>query len=305
METTTELRKTLSRRLLPLLSDLEDLVYRHGYLRVVAGAVAMLGTIGLLGQVLGLAWLRTIFATAAALLFLIAALISFSATRRLRDRLAQTEQLLHSYLPDLPKTDPVGIRRWKQETSIEENGDAWIRREVTMAEAKDRHLRYLTFTTTCYSQNKLTNRDKRKVKYDFVHATASTPESGVRVPTTSRWSETERGHSSLTIYVHLGRAVEEGDVVTAEWHWPKHSAELMKGIRPEAFDTFFTTTVAEFDFHVKFRNLEDDTALKVKPLPTTQVERSRDGQDTILRLSGTSPRRGDRFGFIADVRRPA
>ncbi|WP_043848556.1 hypothetical protein [Amycolatopsis keratiniphila] len=305
METTTELRKTLSRRLLPLLSDLEDLVYRHGYLRVVTSAVATLGTIGLLGQVLGLAWLRTIFATAAACLFLTTALISFSGTRRLRDRLTQTEQLLHSYLPDLPQTDPVSIRRWKQETSIEENGDTWIRQEVAMAEAADRHLRYLTFTAICYSQNKLTNRDKRKVAYDFVHAMASAPGSGVRIPTTSRWSETERGCSRLTVYVHLGRAVEEGDVVTAEWHWPKHSAELMKEIRPEAFDILFTTTVAEFDFQVKFRNLKDDTALKVKPLPTTQVERSRDGQDTILRLSGTSPRRGDRFGFIADVRRPA
>lgn len=303
MEATTELRKTLSRRLLPLLSDLEDLVYRHGYFRVVASTVATLGTIGLLGQVLGLAWLRTTFATAAAVLFVTGALVSFSATRKLRHHLTRTEQLLHSYLPDLPKTNPVSIRRWTQETSIEENGDTWIRREVTMAKAADRHLRYLTFATVCYSPTKYSSRDKRKVTYDFVHAPASAPGTGVRVPTTSGWSETERGDPRLTVYVHLGRAAEEGDVVTAEWHWPRHSADLMKGIQPEAFETFFDTTVAEFDLKVIFRNLKDDAALKVKPLSTTMVERSREGRDTILRLSETSPRNGERFGFVVDVRR--
>ncbi|RSM54178.1 hypothetical protein DMH03_35640 [Amycolatopsis sp. WAC 01376] len=302
MEATTELRRTLSRRLLPLLSDLEDLVYRHGYLRVVAGAVAALSTIGILGQVLGLAWLRTTFATAAAVLFVTAALVSFSATRNLRDRLTRTEQLLHSYLPDLPKTTPVGIRRWEQDTWIDENGDTWIRREVTMAKSAGHHLRYLTFTSVCYGATKYTNREKRRVTYDFVHATASDPQSGIRVPTTSRWSDTELGEPKLTVYVHLGRTVEEGDMVTAEWHWPKYSADLMKGLRPEAFDTSFTTTVAEFEFKVTFRNFKDDAALKVKPLPTTEIERSREGRDTVLRLKGTAPQNGQRFGFVADVR---
>ncbi|WP_143267717.1 hypothetical protein [Amycolatopsis alba] len=286
-----------------MLSDLEDLVYRHGYLRIIASAVATLGTIGLLGQVLGLTWMRTTFATAAVVLFVTAALISFSATRKLRDRLTQTEQLLHSYLPDLPKTDPVSIRRWKQETTIEENGDTWIRREVTMVRAADRHLRYLTFTAACYRVVKYTDREKRSVTYDVVHATAGTSGSGIRVPTTSRWSETERGEPTLTVYIHLGRAVEEGDVVTTEWYWPKCSADLMKGIRPEEFDVFFATTVAEFDFTVTFRNLKNDAALSVKSLPTTEVKRSRDGRDTVLRLSGISPRNDERFGFIADVRR--
>ncbi|HET6289825.1 MAG TPA: hypothetical protein VFG15_24160 [Amycolatopsis sp.] len=150
----------------------------------------------------------------------------------------RTEQLLHSYLPDSPKTTPVAIRRWEQEAWIEESGDTWVRRKVTMAESADLHLRYLTSTSVCYGTTKLCPRHRG--------------EAGIRStrPTTSRWSETEREESMLTVFVHLGRTVEEGDVVIPEWHWPKYSADLMKGIRPEPFDTLFTTTVAESDLKV-------------------------------------------------------
>jgi len=301
MAAASELRKILSRRLVPLLADIEDLVFRYGYIRVFASAVAMLGTVGLLSQVLGIAWLRTTFATATAVLFVIAALVSFASVQKLQSRLRVTEDVLHTYIEELPRTAPISIRKWRQEIVIENSGDTWSRREVTMAESTGRHLRYLTFATVYYGSTKLTERDKKRIEHNVQHASSTSPENGIRVPTTSTWTESSDGKPKLTVYAHLGRAVEEGDVVTTEWYWPKYSTDFMKGRQPESFDTLFLTTVTHFEQKVVFRNLKDHAALKIKTRSALEVERYREGRDTIIRFAGQEPAIGKRLGFVADL----
>lgn len=299
----SELRAAVSGRLVPLLADLEEVVYRYGHLRVFAAAIAALGSIGLLGQVLGLLWLRTTFATATGVLFTTAALVSFAGTQKLRNHTRGIEKLLHGYLDELPKTTPIAVRDLKQAIIIENNGDAWIRREVTMAESREHHRRYLALAITYYGQAKYTERDKRRVEYTVRHASSSAPEDGVRVPATSAWTLTSQDQPRLTVYAHLGRTVEEGDVVTIDWHWPRYSADLMKGGLSESFDTVFTTSVARFEYRVIFRNFKNDSALKVKAPAAIGLTRFREGRDTILRFAGAHPVLGEKFGFTVDIDR--
>lgn len=169
MGAASDLRRLVARRLVPLVADLEEYVFRHGYFRALASTLASLGTVGLVGQILGLTWLRITFATLAAALFVLVSAISFAGTQRLRGKVKHIEQLLHTYADQMHSTSPLSVREWRQEVIIEENGDARCRRELVLDAASNGTLRYVSVNLVYYGSTRLTNRDRRKVRCEAFH----------------------------------------------------------------------------------------------------------------------------------------
>ncbi|WP_326568239.1 hypothetical protein VSH64_41785 [Amycolatopsis rhabdoformis] len=305
MSAGAELRKVLSQRGAPLIADLEELVFRHGYLRVFAATVASLGSVGLLGEVLGLAWLQTTFASIAGGLFVIASAISFAGTHKLRTRVKHSEELLHSYADALAvrTRKPISVQEWKQEVTVEDNGDAFCRRVLVLHEAGDRIPRYLSVNLVYYGTTPLSERGRRLVECKAFHAGPEDVDQRTRANATSIWSTSSNGKPKLDLYIHLGNVVQEGDVVTVEWTWPKYSVDLMTGAEPEAFDVLFTKDVSKFEHRVIFRNVKHDSSFVVRNQGAQGLRRIRQGKDVVVEFSAANPKMSHRMGFIADYSR--
>jgi hypothetical protein len=294
----SDLRRIVARRVVPLVADLEEYVFRYGYFRFLTGALASLGTVGLLGQVLGLGWLRTTFATAAACLFVLVSALSFAGTQRLRGKLDHIEQLLHTYADEMHSTSPLSVREWRQEMVIEENGDARCRRVLVLDAASNGTLRYVSVNLVYYGSTRLTNRDKRKVRCNAFHAGKDDADERTRANGTSVWTTSRDGKPKLDIYIHLGPVVQAGDLITVEWDWPGYSADLMNGTGPEAFDVLFTKEIGKFEHRVIFRNVP--ASFKARNQGAQNFQRMRQGQDMVVVFSAEAPEMNQRMGFIAD-----
>jgi hypothetical protein len=296
----SDLRRIVSRRLAPLFADLEDHVFRYGYFRTLGGALASLGTVGLLGQVLGLTWLRVTFATAAAGLFVLVSALSFAGTQRLRGKLKHIEGLLHTYADQTHSSSPLSVREWRQEVTIEENGDALFRRDLVLDAASNGTLRYVTVNLVYYGTTRLTNRDRRRVRCHAYHAGEDDVDQRTRANGTSVWTFTADGKPKLDIYIHLGTVVQDGDLITVEWDWPGYSADLVNGTAPESFDVLFTKEVGKFEHRVVFRNIRSPAAFKVRNQGAQNLQKRRVGQDVVVEFSAEAPALHTRMGFIAD-----
>ncbi|WIX87635.1 hypothetical protein [Amycolatopsis sp. DG1A-15b] len=296
----SDLRRIVSRRLAPLVADLEEHVFRYGYFRTLTGTLASLGTVGLLGQVLGLTWLRITFATAAAGLFVLVSALSFAGTQRLRGKLKHIEELLHTYADHMHSTSPLSVREWRQEVTVEENGDAHCRRDLVLDAAANGTLRYVSVNLVYYGTTRLTNRDRRKVRCHAYHAGEDDVDQRTRADGTSVWTFTADGKPKLDIYIHLGTVVQAGDLITVEWDWPGYSADLMNGTAPESFDVLFNKEIGKFEHRVVFRNVRSPAAFKVRNQNAQNLRRHRVGQDIVVEFSAEAPERETRMGFIAD-----
>lgn len=296
----SDLRKIVTRRLIPIVAELEEYVFRYGYFRSLAGALTSLGTIGLLGQILGLTWLRITFATAAACLFVLVSAISFAGTQRLRSKLTHIEQLLHTYADQMHSASPISVREWRQEVVIEENGDARCRRELVLDAASNGTPRYVSVNLVYYGSTRLTNRDRRKVKCKAFHAGEDDVDERTRANATSVWTFSPAGKPKLEIYIHLGPVVQDGDLITVEWDWPGYSADLMNGNSPETFDVLFDKTVGKFEHRVIFRNIRVPNAFKVRNQGAQNLQRLRRGEDVVVEFSAQDPEMQQLMGFIAD-----
>ncbi|GAB3153555.1 hypothetical protein GCM10027258_56210 [Amycolatopsis stemonae] len=300
MGAASDIRRLVARRLVPLVADLEEYVFRHGYFRALAGALASLGTVGLLGQILGLTWLRITFATLAAGLFVLVSAISFAGTQRLRSQLKHIEQLLHTYADQMHSSSPLAVREWRQEVVVDENGDARCRRELVLDAASNGTLRYVSVNLVYYGSTRLTNRARRKVQCKAFHAGEDDTEERTRANATSVWTFSREGKPRLDIYIHLGSVVQAGDLVTVEWDWPGFSADLMNGTSPESFDVLFAKEIGQFEHRVIFRNIRYPNAFKVRNQGAQNLQRLRRGQDVIVEFSAREPEMNQRMGFVAD-----
>jgi hypothetical protein len=302
MSAGAELRKVLSQRLARFIADVEELVFRHGYLRVFAATVAMLGSVGLLGEVLGMEWLRTTFASIAGGLFVIASAISFAGTHKLRTQAQHSEELLHRYADALAgrTRKPIAVQEWMQEVTIEDNGDAFCRRVLVLHEANDNVPRYLSVNLVYYGTTPMSERDRRLVQYKAFHAGPEDIDQKTRANATSIWSTSANGKPKLDIYIHLGTIVQEGDVVTVEWTWPRYSVDLMSGAEPESFDVMFRKEISKFEHRVIFRNVKRDSAFVVRNQGAQGLRRLRQGKDVIVEFSAANPKMSQYMGFIAD-----
>jgi hypothetical protein len=302
MSAGAELRKLLSQRLVPLIAELEDLVFRHGYLRVLSATVAALGSVGLLGQLLGLSWLRTTFASIAGVLFVLTAAISFAGTQQLRARVRRSEELLHKYADALAQRTPapISVQEWKQEVTVEDNGDAFCRRVLVLHEANDDIPRFLSVNLVYYGSTQLTERSRKLVQCKAFHASTDDVAQKTRANATSIWSTSSNGKPRLDIYVHLGNVVQEGDVITVEWTWPKYSVDLMSGAETESFDVLFAKAVAKFEHRVIFRNVKRENSFIVRNQGAQGLRRLRQGKDVVVEFSAANPKMSQRMGFIAD-----
>ena len=194
--------------------------------------ITVLTVSGVLGQVFGITWLRVFFASAAAVMFVLAGLVSFAGTEKLRSRKAIAEGLLHKYADALRTDSPLAIREWHQEVVIETNGDAHITRKLVLESAPDQLPRYLSVNMVYYGSAELTERRLVQVACTALHAGPEDTSAGTRATATSAWRSSSNDKPKLEVYVHLGDVVEAGDVITVEWQWPKFSADLMNGETP-------------------------------------------------------------------------
>ncbi|AXB46961.1 hypothetical protein [Amycolatopsis albispora] len=300
MGANAEIRKIVARRLTPVLGDLELVVHRFGYLRTLSGAITVLTVSGVLGQVLGVTWLRVFFATAAAVLFVLAGLISFAGTEKLRSRKAIAEGLLHKYADALRNDSPLAIRAWHQEVVIETNGDAHVTRKLVLESAPDELPRYISVNMVYYGNDELTERRRRQVVCTALHAGPEDTSTGTRATATSAWGLSSNGKPKLEVYVHLGDVVEAGDLITVGWQWPKFSADLMNGHAPESFDVLFTKKVGRFEHRVVFRDAGRGQRMKIVNRGASNLDKQRVGHDLVVTFSAVDPELGKRFGFVAD-----
>jgi hypothetical protein len=297
----SDLRRTVSRRFAPLIADLEELVHREGYPRTLAATVTTLGSVGLIGQLLGIAWLRTTFATSAAVLFVLVSAVSFAGTQRLRSRISRDEALLHGYAESLYKSPATVIHEWQQEVVIEPTGDAYFSRTLVLGDSGSDTPRYVSLGIVRFDRSPVSERSRRRVTYSAVHASRPHDLSGsTRVHTTASWTKQPNGER-LTVYAHLGRTVQDGDLLTFECSWPRFSAELMSGDAPEAFTATFTLPVTWFEHRVVFRGADRDRHLGIRPLPGTEVVRERRGSDAVVTFRGSNPELSQTQGFVADL----
>ncbi|MGC7095783.1 hypothetical protein ACPZ19_14015 [Amycolatopsis lurida] len=296
----TEVRKIITRRLNSVIGELEIVVHRFGYLRALSGTITVLTVSGVLGQVFGITWLRIFFATAAAGLFVLAGLISFAGTEKLRSRKVITEGLLHKYADALRNDSPLAIREWQQEVVIETNGDAHITRKLVLESAADELPRYLAVNMVYYGSDELTERRRRQVACKALHAGQEDTSAATRATATSAWRLSSNGMPKLEVYVHLGDVVEAGDLITVEWQWPKFSADLMDGKAPESFDVLFAKKVGRFEHRVVFREAGRDQRMKIVNRGASNLDKQRIGHDLVVSFSAVEPELGRRFGFVAD-----
>lgn len=300
MGASAEVRKIVTRRLNSVVGELEIVVHRFGYLRTLSGTITVLTVSGVLGQVFGIAWLRVFFATAAAALFVLASLISFAGTEKLRARKVITEGLLHKYADALRNDSPLAIREWHQEVVIETNGDAHITRKLVLESAADELPRYLSVNMVYYGSDELTERRRRQVVCTALHAGPEDTNSGTRATATSSWRLSSNDKPKLEVYVHLGDVVEAGDLITVEWQWPRFSADLMSGNAPENFDVLFDKKVGRFEHRVVFREAGRDQRMRIRNLGASNLDKQRIGHDLVVSFSADEPQLGRRFGFVAD-----
>ncbi|MFD8493437.1 hypothetical protein [Amycolatopsis sp. NPDC059657] len=297
-----EFRNAFTKRFLSLIAELENLVHRHGYLRVFAGVVPLLGIAGLLGQLLGIAWLRTTIATILALLFLLASAIAFAGTEALRARNRKNIELLHEYADALYTASPVVVREWRQTVTIERNGDADIKRELILEAASNGVPRHLAVNLVYYGSSPLTERDKRRIECTALHANGRDPRNATRANATSTWATSRNKRPKLNVYVHLGNVVEAGDVVTVRWRWPGYSADLMNGREPETFDVYFMHKVAKFEHKVIFRGAAADNSFMTRNSGAPNLKREDLGTDVVIKFSQKNPMAFQYYAFIADFR---
>lgn len=304
MTTRSDLQRVVVRRLVPVVADLEVLVQRHGWFRVLGIAVTGLGLIGALGQVLGLVWLRLVFATLTGLVLVLASAVAFAAARDLRARLERSERLVHTYARALRATSPVSIREWRQEVTIAPDGGATFERRLVLNAATDDDMpRHLSVNLVYYGSSELSRRDKRRVTCTVFHREADGAGKGVRADATSVWTTSPTGRPRYELFVHLGTVVADGDVVTAEWDWPGYSADLMSGRSPEDFDVLFTVAVGRFEHSVVFRDIAHDSEFHVRNARAPGFSRTRRGRDVHVDFWAEDPPMHKRLGFTADYTR--
>lgn len=299
MSTRSDLQEIIRRRLVPIVADLEKVIHRNGYIRTVLTSVLGLGVVGILGQILGQDWLKYAYGALAGIMFVLASAVSFAATQSLRERNTRSENILHEYANVIHANSPVVIREWSQEVMIERNGDAFIRRSLILGGTTGDTPRHVSSNVIYYGETPLTDRARRRVSVKVFHADRLGPSNGVRVVSTSSWTTTDNGLTRLEIYVHLGRSVSDGDIVTIEWTWPEFSKDLTSGRSPESFDVVFRKSVVRFTHSVVFRGVSD-SRLRIRNVGAPNLQRKSVGQDVHLTFDMQDPEMGTKYGFVAD-----
>jgi hypothetical protein len=286
-----------------LVADLEQVVHRNGYLRVLAATVTVLGSIGLLGQLLGVEWLRYTFGILAAILFILASTVAFAATETLRRRSESRVKLLHEYADALVAGVPLSYRRWHQEVIIAPNGDADITCLVTFESSTGTTQRHVSLKLSYCGSRELTTRDRRRVRVKVHHADANGRNENIRVQFTSVWGTTSSRQPLLDIYAHLGPEVHEGDTIKVQWHWPRYSADLMRGQSYEDFDVVFRNKVQKASHVVIFRGVARSQSFSVRGLRGLKWTSVANGNDLKVQFSVTQPLPNVHYGFTADYKK--
>jgi hypothetical protein len=299
----SDIKRIVSVRLVPIVSDLEEAVHRNGYLRVLSTSIGLLGTVGLVGQILGITWLRYVFATLAAVLFILASSVAFAATETLRRKSESRVKMMHSYADALVATVPVSISEWRQDVVIDQNGDAKITRLMTLEAATGTVPRHLSMNLIYYGQSELTLRAKRRVVVRAHYSDADGSNESVRVVFTSAWNATAAGVPKLDIYAHLGPVIHDGDVIKVVWTWPKYSADLMSGRQSEDWDVVFRKQVRHFEHSTKFRGMATVSSFSIKDLGGLKCVSERVDDDLKVTFKASDPPLDTRFGFVADYKK--
>jgi hypothetical protein len=301
VSTRSELGKIVANRIVPAVADLEKVIHRNGYFRVLATTIVGLGFIGILGQILGVTWLRYVYGILAALLFLLTSAVAFGATQRLRERVARSESILHEYADSMPMAHAIGIDECREEVTIERNGDALIKRRYVLKPLEDSDApRYLTMNTVYYGETPLTDRDKRLVEVKVRHGNTGSGEESVLARATSRWGQSSHPFPKLEVYIHLGKSLQDGDTVIFECSWPRYSRDLTTGRSSETFDVMFTKEIAKVYYRAIFRDIENDSVLNiVRGSRVTGFRRQRVGKDVLVTFEEENPPLNVRMGFRA------
>lgn len=301
MTTRTELGRIVQNRLVPAVADLEKVIHRNGYFRVLASTVVGLGFIGILGQLLGVTWLRYAYSILAVVLFVLTSAVAFAATQKLRERVARSESILHEYADSMPMGHAIHIDECKEEVIIERNGDALIKRRYVLRSLEDTSApRYLTMNTVYYGETALTDRDMRLVEVKVRHGNTKSGEESVLARATSRWGQSSHPLPKLEVYIHLGKSFQDGDTIIFECSWPRYSRDLTTGKSSETFDVMFTKEISKVYYAATFRDVESDSTLSVvRGSRAMGFKRARSGKDVIVTFEEENPPLNIRMGFRA------
>lgn len=284
-----------------LIEILDEYVAAHGYGRLGLTVVTFLSFAGLLSSLLGTTWLRMVSVTILAVAAVLVLLLGIAERRRLYSRIERDAGLINKYVRIIQHEKPFKFKQWRQFVEIAPNGDCRIRIQVTMSPADGHEPHFVILNSIYYGSMTLTDRAKRRVRYDSYFRNKGGASRDTRANSTYSWTLSHEGKPRHNVVVHLGGKVEDGDIVTVEWRWPRFSADLRALRSSELFDVFFTTEVLDYRYEIRIKD-----ARGVQPAITRRGVRTFtqkwDDDDYVIVFSGRRPATWSNLGVEVDMK---
>jgi hypothetical protein len=237
-----------------VLEALDGYVARNGYGKALTTSLAIVSALSFVSALFGSTWLRAVVAFLMLLAVLLLVLLGITERRRLHDRIELDADTINRYVGFIGQRSPFMIRSWTQVVTIARNGDAVIRREMSLSRADDSEPHFLEAKLSYYGKVKLTDAMKRRVNVDTYRSNPADGDRGTRAHRTYSWSATPAGKPRMDVVVHLDGGIEEGEVIVVEWSWPRYSEDLRTFRSTELFDVVFRRTVSEYRYEIRLKD---------------------------------------------------
>ncbi|MFF1613716.1 hypothetical protein ACFVYA_38635 [Amycolatopsis sp. NPDC058278] len=283
-----------------LIGVLDDYVAEHGYGRLGATVMTVLGVGGVLSTLFGTTWFRLISVTVVAIAAVLVLLLGIAERRRLYARIERDANMINRYVDLVSIQNPFHVKKWHQTVVISANGDCVISIEQTISPVDDAEPHFVKLNSIYYGSMPLSERAKRRVKQYAFFRNGGGKNRNVRAYSTYSWVLSVDGKPKHNVVVHLTSRVRNGDVVTVEWRWPKFSADLRSARSAELFDVLFTNQVIDFRYEIRLKDVGG-----VQPAITRQrlrsIDERWDGDDYVVVFSAKNPAPGTRIGVELDM----
>jgi hypothetical protein len=233
---------------------MDEYVARNGYGKFLSTGLTILSVVGFVSALVGSTWLRAVTTFLALVAAVLLILLGIAERRRLHGRIERDADTINRYVKFIDQRTPFHIQVWKQVVTISRNGDAVIRREMTLTRADDSEPHFLRANVSYYGSVRLSESMKRRVNIEAYRMNPADGDRETRARWTYSWSTTTAGKPSLDVVVHLDGGIEEGEVVVVEWSWPRYSEDLRADRDTELFDVVFRRDVAEFQYEIRLKD---------------------------------------------------
>lgn len=283
-----------------IFDPLDEYVARNGYGKLFAGLVTILSVISFTSVLLGTVWLRTATTFVLLIAIIVLTILGVIERRRLHDRIELDADTINRYVDFIAQRAPFHIRKWQQLVEIEKNGDVLIRREVHVSRADDSEPHFLKVNAVYYGTTNLTPAARRRVKADAYRSNPTDGDRGTRAHRTYSWSVTPAGRPRHEVVVHLDGGLEDDEVVTVEWRWPRYSEDLRSCRSTELFDVRFGRSVTEFAYTIRLKNCGGvQPVVQRRGVPS--VNQSWSNDDYIVTFGESNPVLGTSVGVVIDM----